>query len=66
MLAEQADYKKMMDRLTKDKEGLVTQLNEALNEKISLKEAKAKLEQNIANELKEKKSSSRNFESSGK
>lgn len=55
MLAEQADYQKMMERLTKDKEALVMDLNNALNEKISLKEANTKLQQNISKEIEEKK-----------
>lgn len=54
MLSEQADYKKMMERLTKDKEALVVDLNDALNEKISLKEANSQLQKNISKEIEEK------------
>jgi len=54
ILKQREEYKSTMDLLQKEKEKLIHQLNETLEEKLALKQTKEKLEESIQEELKHK------------
>ena len=54
ILKQQEEFKSTMELLQREKEKLIHQLNETLQEKLALKQTKEKLEQGIQEELKNK------------
>jgi myosin heavy subunit len=54
ILKQQEEFKRMMSLLQEEKEKLIHQLNETLQEKLVLKQTKEKLEKSIREELKNK------------